>query len=663
MQKKYFLYKFLFPALFFFGFFVFSFIYAASTGSGSVTISVPSDLTTSASISVTVNGSYDDAGVTKNISVTKSFSLDPVPVVLAPTATLAADQTTVSSGQSANITWGCKNIDSATMSPVSFAVSSTDFSHTQSTGPLTTATTYTLTCKKATFPDVVKTLTINVTGAPSGSISATPATCTDPCDVNVSFSSSGVVSPSPIIVNVTRSGGAFTPWAFAADSSNISMDWGLTVGTYRYCLYSLNPDWSQSASPLGCSSVVVSAPSTPVVVAGTTLTCNPAGQNAFTGDNVSFSAGGTATAPYSWSAPGGGISSGSISTFNTYYASAGTKSVTVSSGTGAAAKTATCTVIVKDKPAPVACVFTVPGDCGTSPNPIPTSPTSAHIYASPASVADGASSTITWSCGGGATVGNSGSQTGLSGSYDTGPLHTPSTFSVACNVADRSAYSRADVTVGVGGVFVETPPEAVIPPPYLLNADPNPIYSGDSSTISYQCNENSPNLATDQPGGPFVNLVSRTSVAAGTYMNLVSGNVTYGSFNTGALASSETYYLTCWSGNYNFTDDNGTFWDTWTDQRGSVAVNVIPKPTATISVNPTSIFTGESTTITWSSTNATSCTGTNFSTGGKLSGTLVVKPLSTVTYGLTCSNSYTPPKSASSSATVTVKHRPGFIEN
>ena len=78
--------------------------------------------------------------------------------------------------------------------------------------------------------------------------------------------------------------------------------------------------------------------------------------------------------------------------------------------------------------------------------------------------------------------------------------------------------------------------------------------------------------------------------------------------------------------------------------------------TASISVNPTSIFQGNSATLTWSSTDAASCTGTNFNTGGLTSDSLSVSPLSTITYTVTCG-------SAQASATLTVKKKPGFIEN
>ncbi|OHA85378.1 MAG: hypothetical protein A2591_01635 [Candidatus Yonathbacteria bacterium RIFOXYD1_FULL_52_36] len=62
-----------------------------------------------------------------------------------------------------------------------------------------------------------------------------------------------------------------------------------------------------------------------------------------------------------------------------------------------------------------------------------------------------------------------------------------------------------------------------------------------------------------------------------------------------------------------------------------------PTPTLTLSANPTSITTGNSTTLTWSSTNATSCTASNGWSGAKAtSGTQTVTPPTTTTYTLSC---------------------------
>jgi acid phosphatase len=76
-------------------------------------------------------------------------------------------------------------------------------------------------------------------------------------------------------------------------------------------------------------------------------------------------------------------------------------------------------------------------------------------------------------------------------------------------------------------------------------------------------------------------------------------------------------------------------------------------PTAILSANPSSICSGQSSTLTWASTNATSCTGTNFSTGSAVSGSVAVTPSTTTTYSVSCTGAV---GSASASATVTVSN-------
>lgn len=57
-----------------------------------------------------------------------------------------------------------------------------------------------------------------------------------------------------------------------------------------------------------------------------------------------------------------------------------------------------------------------------------------------------------------------------------------------------------------------------------------------------------------------------------------------------------------------------------------------------LTANPTSITSGNSSTLTWSSSNASSCTGGGFSTGGATSGTRSVSPTSNTTYTVSCTN-------------------------
>jgi hypothetical protein len=75
-----------------------------------------------------------------------------------------------------------------------------------------------------------------------------------------------------------------------------------------------------------------------------------------------------------------------------------------------------------------------------------------------------------------------------------------------------------------------------------------------------------------------------------------------------------------------------------------------PPTTASLSASPTKINAGQSSTLTWSSTNATSCIGSNF-TASATSGSAVVSPSVTTSYSVNCTGAG---GSASALATVSV---------
>src|SRR3989344_4045219 len=97
---------------------------------------------------------------------------------------------------------------------------------------------------------------------------------------------------------------------------------------------------------------------------------------------------------------------------------------------------------------------------------------------------------------------------------------------------------------------------------------------------------------------------------------------------------------------------SGTAWN------GTIcAVIPPPDPTANISADPTSIVPPATSTITWSSTNATSCVGTNFATGGSTSGSVVVSPVIDTTYTVVCDNG-----AVQASAQITVTMGAGAVK-
>ncbi|MBI3261111.1 hypothetical protein HYZ64_01920 [Candidatus Berkelbacteria bacterium] len=109
--------------------------------------------------------------------------------------------------------------------------------------------------------------------------------------------------------------------------------------------------------------------------------------------------------------------------------------------------------------------------------------------------------------------------------------------------------------------------------------------------------------------------------------------------STGSLTVSKTFTITCGSA----TD--------------SVVVNVVPPdpPTVTLTANPATITAGQTTTLSWTSTNATSCptaTPAGWFTSTSNSGAIRVQPTRNSTYSITCTGAG---GSASKSVTVTVR--------
>jgi len=113
-----------------------------------------------------------------------------------------------------------------------------------------------------------------------------------------------------------------------------------------------------------------------------------------------------------------------------------------------------------------------------------------------------------------------------------------------------------------------------------------------------------------------------------------------GSQSTGVLAATTTFSLTC-------TGAGGS-----AGSSATVTVNA-PTPTVTLTASPTSLSSGASATLTWSSTNATSCVGSGGWSGSiATSGSQSTGALSTTTtYQLGCSG---PGGTAQASAKVTV---------
>ncbi|MDO8600546.1 MAG: hypothetical protein Q7R73_02920 [bacterium] len=246
--------------------------------------------------------------------------------------------------------------------------------------------------------------------------------------------------------------------------------------------------------------------------------------------------------------------------------------------------------------------------------PAPQPPT-ADIAANPSSIIQGNSSVLSWSSNNAdictASVGWSGGKS-LSGSQTVTPNQT-TTYTITCSNSAGSDSDSATITV--------TPVQQPQPPTVTISASPNSIIAGDSSVLSW----------------------SSSNATSCTASNGWSGNKSLSGSQTVTPNQTTSYIITC-------SNSAGSASD-------STTVSVTPVqqpqlPTVDIIANPGNIIEGNSSILSWSSSNATSCTASNGWSGTKnLSGSQVVTPAQTKTYTITCSNST---GSASDSTTVSV---------
>ena len=166
-------------------------------------------------------------------------------------------------------------------------------------------------------------------------------------------------------------------------------------------------------------------------------------------------------------------------------------------------------------------------------------------------------------------------------------------------------------------------------PAFTLTATPTSVVSGNASKLTWSAPTNATSCtASASPVSTVWSATTPTSAA------LLAGNPTTG-VSTGALAAAETYTMSC-------TGPGGT-----TSHSATVAVTV-PTPAPTFNfftATPTTIPLGSSTTLDWSTNNATSCTPSASpaqsgwtANGGAVSGTQVVTPttIGVITYTLNC---------------------------
>ena len=237
----------------------------------------------------------------------------------------------------------------------------------------------------------------------------------------------------------------------------------------------------------------------------------------------------------------------------------------------------------------------------------------------PVSLTSGATGILSWTSQNATTCNASNGWVGMknpNGSEYTAPLSSNTTFTITCTGSGGTATDSVTVNVNQPAITADI----------KANGQDGPI------TIAYNTSAN----------------ISWTSTGANSCLVSPDGFTgTSGSQSTGNLTNSRTYVLTCTNNTQTRTD--------------SVTVNVEQQvaPTVTINANPQVINLGQTSVLTWTSQNATTCFANGGWSGQKsLSGSEVVTPSVTTVYSIVCTNSTG--QSATAQTTVTVNSNQQF---
>ncbi len=300
-----------------------------------------------------------------------------------------------------------------------------------------------------------------------------------------------------------------------------------------------------------------------------------------------------------------------------------------------------------------------------------TAPT-VDLSATPATVYAGSASNLSWSSTNADSCTGTGFSTGgaTSGSVSSGTLSANQNYVLTCTGAGGSASDTASVTV-------TQPPISA-----SLTASPSSVSSGSSSVLSWTSSNAGSCIGTGFATNGATSGSAGTGSLAETTNYILTCVTQTGTSGTWQLRNTDTSDVSCpVTGNTNiystvpncpvnpqgkncastglsckvntntsssggggcfitsqlYACEGGTSSTLSAIDTATVSVTPANSPTASLSANPTSITSGGSSTLTWSSTNATSCTGTGFSTGGATSGSVSTGALTATTnYSVSC---------------------------
>ncbi len=222
--------------------------------------------------------------------------------------------------------------------------------------------------------------------------------------------------------------------------------------------------------------------------------------------------------------------------------------------------------------------------------------------------------TITWTSTNATTCSVSPTGwTGASGSQSTGNLTFSQTYFLNCS--GQGGTATDSVVVNVGNV-----PQV---------------------TADIKANGSDGPVNIDHNASATLTWTSQNATSCTVFPSGFTG--TSGSQSTGALTSSRTYTVQCAGAGGSGTDSV------------TINVNQPPAPTVTLAASPTTITQGQSSVLTWSSTNATTCSAAGGWSGTKnLSGSETINPFSTTAYTIVCQNQTGQQVQANATVTVSV---------
>jgi len=591
-----------------------------SNGVGAQAVNGSVSVTPAATITYTLTAT----GPGGTITATATVTVNTPPAITSFTAT----PTSIITGASSTLSWSTTN---ATSVIISNGVGSQPVSGSVSVTP-TLTTTYTLTATgpggtitatatvTVNTPPAVTSFTASPTSIITGASSTLSWTTTNATSVIInngvgSQPVSGSVSVSPTLtttytLTATGPGGTITANVTVTVNTPPAITSFTASPTSIIAGASSTLSWSTTnatsvtiSNGVGTQPVSGSVSVTPTSTTTYTLTATGPGGSTTATATVTVSAAAPVISSFNASPPTINVGASSTLAWSTVNAT----SVTISNGVGAQAVNGT---VVVSPTATTVYTLTATGPGGTNSSSVTVTvnplPVISSFAASPPAIIAGSSSTLAWTTSNTTSVMISngvGSQP-VNGSIPVSPTVT-TVYTLTATGPGGSTTANVTVTVNQPAPSIGS-----------FSATPASIIVGNSSTLSW----------------------STTNATSVTINNGVGSQPVNGSVPVSPTVTT-IYTLTA-------TGPGGS-----TTANVTVTVNQPAPSIGSFSATPASIIAGNSSTLSWSTTNATSVTINNGVGSQPVNGSISVSPANSTTYTLTATG---PGGSSSASAVITV---------